>query len=95
MAQCSVKHSLSVSLSPSLFFKYFPRGFLRKTKELYSPLSLARLLPSLSSSPPSLPLYFSGCISVIFYSFTLPSPSPTFLFLPGCFALQLKWVLSQ
>ncbi len=79
--QCKVQ---SLSLSPSLFFKYLPHGFLRETKELYSPLSLAHLLPSL---PPSLLLYFSGCISVIFYSFALPPCLPLFSLAPGCFAL--------
>lgn len=78
--QCKVQ---SLSLSPSLFFKYFPHGFLRETKELYSPLSLTHLLSSL---PPFL-LYFSGCISVIFYYFTLPPCLPLFSLSPGCFAL--------
>lgn len=72
--QCKAR---SLPLSPSLFFKYFPHGFLRETKELYSPLSLARSLPSLSSLSlpflPSLFLWLHFCHFLFFYS---PSLSP-------------------
>lgn len=89
MAQCSVKCSLSLRLP--LFFKYLPHGFLRETKELYSPLSLAHLLPPLSLSlPPSLLLYFLWlhfCHFLFFYSPSLP---PSFLPAPWLFCSTAK-----
>lgn len=91
MAQCSVKRRLSLSLflSPSLFFKCLPLGFLRETKEFYLPLSPACFLlypPSSlvfslpSSSLFSLATFLSFSILLLFYS-------PSLLCLPGCFAL--------
>lgn len=81
--QCKVRSPcLSVCLS-SLFLTHLPHGFLVEIKELYSPLS-AHSLPSIPSIPPSLFIWLHFCHFLFFYS---PPLSPSFLLLPGCFAI--------
>lgn len=71
--QCTA-HSLS--LAPSLFFRYLLHGFLRETKGLFR--SFTYLLPPV---PPSLFLWLHFCHFLFFCTPHPPSPAP------GSFAL--------
>ena len=66
--QCKVQPP---SLSPSLFFKYLPHGFVRETKELCSPLSLPRSHPSL---PPTFFISLAAFLSFSILWLSLPAP---------------------